>query len=58
MVVGNKSDLDSQRVVSTEQAQKFVKDLGTNMPVIETSAKDNDNVTKAFTELARKALFR
>ena len=28
------------------------------MPVIETSARDNTNVTQAFTELARKALVR
>ena len=32
--------------------------MGTDIPVIETSARDNSNVTKAFTELAQKALIR
>ena len=42
MVVGNKSDLNADgRVVTTEQAQKFVKELGSGIEHIETSAKDN-----------------
>jgi Ras-related protein Rab-7A len=59
MVVGNKSDMGADgRVVTTEQAQKFVKELGNEIEHIETSAKDNQNVAKAFTRLAQKALER
>jgi GTPase SAR1 family protein len=59
MVVGNKSDMGADgRVVTTEQAQKFVKELGSEIEHIETSAKDNQNVAKAFTRLAQKALER
>lgn len=59
MVVGNKADLsDESRVVSTEAAQKFVKDLGPDIEHIETSAKDNTNVAMAFAKLAEKALER
>ena len=59
MVIGNKCDLsDEARVVSTEAAQKFVKDLGPDIDHIETSARDNTNVAAAFTKLASKALIR
>ncbi len=59
MVVGNKSDLDgSNRVVNFEQAQQVVKELGEDIDIIETSAKDNSNVNSAFMMLARKALKR
>ena len=58
MVVGNKTDLEEQRVVTEEQAQKFVKDLGNDIEHMETSAKDNTNVNQAFARLAQKALLR
>ena len=59
MVIGNKCDLgDDARVVSTEAAQKFVKDLGQDIDHLETSARDNTNVATAFTKLAAKALNR
>ena len=45
MVVGNKSDMNNERVVTTETAQKFVKELGSEIEHIETSAKDNSNVS-------------
>lgn len=46
MVIGNKSDLEAdKRAVSVEQAQKFVKELGPDIDFIETSARDNQNVT-------------
>ena len=59
MVIGNKSDLHADgRQVTTEAAQKFVKELSSNIEHIETSAKDNQNVSQAFTRLAQKALER
>ena len=61
LVIGNKEDLDEtgQRVVSTEQAKKYVKDrLGENIKHIEASARDNTNVSEAFESIARDALER
>lgn len=50
ILVGNKSDLtdsqQSQRQVSFEEGEKLAKSL--KMPFIETSAKTNVNVEKAF----------
>ena len=50
MVIGNKSDQEEEgkRVVNRDTALKFVKDLGSDIDHIETSAKDNTNVSKAF----------
>ena len=58
MVIGNKSDLEESRVVSTEQASKVVRELGPDIELVEASAKDNQNVTSAFMALAKKALHR
>ena len=58
MVVGNKCDLDEKRTINTDEAKKFVSELGDDIDLIETSAKDSVNVEKAFIELARKALKR
>ena len=45
MVIGNKSDLgDDRRQVSCEQAMRVVRDLGSDIDLIETSAKDDSNV--------------
>ena len=52
MLVGNKIDLGYTRVVSTEQGAAFAKQHG--MFFIETSAKDNTNVEKAFDTLIRE----
>lgn len=46
MMVGNKSDLEDDRVVLTDDARKFAE---TNeLSFIETSAKDGTNVEDAF----------
>lgn len=46
MLVGNKSDLEDDRVVLTDDARKFAE---TNeLSFIETSAKDGTNVEDAF----------
>ena len=48
IVVGNKVDIEAEnRQVSTISLQRFCQENG-NMLFIETSAKDNTNVEKAF----------
>jgi len=49
--VGNKSDLDSKRVISREVAETFATQSG--MEYIETSAKENKNVDLVFTTISR-----
>lgn len=51
-LVGNKSDLEEQRQVTTEEAEKYGRSLG--LSLIETSAKTGKNVDEAFLKLARK----
>ena len=46
MLVGNKSDLNSQRKVSKERAKQLADAYG--IPFIETSAKSNENIEKLF----------
>ena len=59
VVIGNKSDLgEDARAVSREQAEEVVRNLGADIEYIETSAKDNVNVSIAFEKLAEKALNR
>ena len=50
ILVGNKTDLDSHRQVSTESGAEWA--AVNDMPFIETSAKDSVNVAEAFTLLA------
>mmetsp|Transcript_22028 Transcript_22028/g.32748 ORF Transcript_22028/g.32748 Transcript_22028/m.32748 type:complete len:207 (+) Transcript_22028:887-1507(+) len=51
MLIGNKCDLESQRVVSTEEGQQFAAEH--NLTFLETSAKTAENVEKAFLSSAR-----
>ncbi|MED6184912.1 Ras- protein RABD2a [Stylosanthes scabra] len=46
LLVGNKSDLTANRVVSYETAKAFADEIG--IPFMETSAKDSTNVEQAF----------
>jgi len=46
MLVGNKSDLDTRRQVSTEEGQRFAEEH--NLIFMETSAKTSANVEAAF----------
>ncbi|CAG9805938.1 unnamed protein product [Chironomus riparius] len=51
LMVGNKSDLEAQRVVSIDKAQELSRQL--KIPYLECSAKVRINVDQAFTELVR-----
>ena len=55
MLVGNKCNL-KQRAVQTKDAKEFAQQK--NAIFIETSAKDDTNVTKAFFSLANSILDR
>jgi len=50
LLVGNKSDLASERKVSAEDAREFADQL--NLGFLETSAKDATNVEAAFCKMA------
>ncbi|KAE9459369.1 hypothetical protein C3L33_08720, partial [Rhododendron williamsianum] len=50
LLVGNKCDLTSQKVVSSETAKAFADELG--IPFMETSAKDATNVEQVFMAMA------
>ena len=51
MLVGNKIDLENQRVVSREEAEEFARKKG--ITYIETSAKTAENVDAAFIQSAQ-----
>ena len=50
LLVGNKSDLTSKKVVDTETAKAFADELG--IPFLETSAKSAANVEQSFMTMA------
>jgi Ras-related protein Rab-2A len=51
-LVGNKTDLATKRVVTTEEGAEFARTHGLNF--VETSAKTGDNVEEAFLTTARE----
>ena len=50
LLVGNKSDLVSKKVVDSEKAKEMADTAG--MPFLETSAKVSTNVEEAFVRMA------
>lgn len=52
MIVGNKSDLDEKRQVSTEEGQRFAEE--NDLIFMETSAKTRVNVEAAFVGTSQK----
>ena len=54
VLLGNKSDKEDERKVPDTKIKQYCETKN-NMPYFETSAKDNLNVDKAFTEIAQLA---
>lgn len=52
ILVGNKSDLDSQREVSSSEGISLAQHWG--CPFLETSAKSTNNVNEVFIEIVRE----
>lgn len=49
--MGNKNDCPSRKVVVTEDAQRFANQM--NIPLFETSAKENINVEEMFLTITK-----
>ena len=54
MLVGNKTDLEGERVISTEEGKKMADKY--EIPYFESSAKTGYNITEIFQEIGRLLL--
>lgn len=54
ILVGNKNDAPESKVVVTDDAQRFAKQM--DIELFETSAKDNINVEEMFLAITQKVL--
>lgn len=57
VIVGNKSDLENERQVKTEEGKELAAKFGTPghpVPFFETTAKNNINVEATFFEIVRE----
>lgn len=54
MIMGNKCDMEDKRVISTERGQEVAKHH--DIPFVETSAKTNINIIRAFHDITAKIL--
>jgi len=52
IIIGNKTDLESERQVPTEEGMEYARKNGFNF--METSAKNSDNVEEAFLRTAKE----
>jgi Ras-related protein Rab-11A len=55
ILIGNKIDLSDERVVSSEEGEKYAKEIDAS-DFIETSAKYGENVEQAFSNLVTQIL--
>lgn len=55
ILIGNKIDLNDERVVTTEDGEKYAKEIDAS-DFIETSAKYGENVEQAFSNLVNQIL--
>ena len=54
ILIGNKSDLKEERVITKEEGEKVAKQY--NLKFYETSCKNGDNVENCFIDLARQII--
>ena len=54
MILGNKCDMESERIISKERGENIARENGVRF--LETSAKTNVNIEKAFIELSESIL--
>lgn len=54
ILIGNKTDLEDKREVTTEEGVRLAEILG--MEFLETSAKEKENVEEAFRRMTKKVL--
>lgn len=54
MILGNKCDMEDKRVIAKERGESIAKENGIRF--LETSAKTNVNIEKAFTQLSESIL--
>ena len=54
LMIGNKNDLEDERIISTEEATEYAKSQ--KMGYIETSSKTGENVNKAIEIMCKKIL--
>ena len=52
VLVGNKADMDDERVVTTEQGQQLAEECG--LPFFETSAKTGLNISELFYDIGSR----
>eukprot|EP00092_Neocalanus_flemingeri_P008208 GFUD01008850.1.p1 GENE.GFUD01008850.1~~GFUD01008850.1.p1 ORF type:complete len:204 (-),score=63.90 GFUD01008850.1:72-683(-) len=54
ILVGNKNDLEDQRVISTEEGQAMAREYGSEVLFIEASAKGDINIEQIFQNIVRE----
>lgn len=58
MILGNKNDLEEERVISKAEGESFTQKVGDEVIFMETSAKNNINIDKIFEDMVRLVIKR
>jgi len=58
MIIGNKNDLEDQRVITKAEGESFTQKVGDDVIFMETSAKNNTNIDKIFEDMVRLVIKR